>query len=94
MSALADAWPGVVATVSHEQSALQECLQALSPKSREIVRLRYFDDLNISQVAERLGSTAGAMRIALMRIRRQLANCVERRLQVGGGEARVTAMKG
>ncbi len=87
MTALAESWPSVVTEVRHEQSALQECLETLAPKAREIVRLRYFDDLKMPQIAEHIGSTAGALRIALMRIRRQLADCVQRRLQLEGGES-------
>jgi len=87
LSALAESWPCVMSEVGHEQSALQDCLETLAPKAREIVKLRYFGDLKMPEVAERLGSTAGAVRIALMRIRRQLADCVQRRLQIDGGEA-------
>lgn len=87
LSAIAESWPKVMSEVGHEQSALQDCLETLAPKAREIVKLRYFGDQKVPQIAEQLGSTAGAMRIALMRIRNQLADCVQRRLRVDGGEA-------
>ncbi|MDM4016468.1 sigma-70 family RNA polymerase sigma factor [Roseiconus lacunae] len=87
LDALAESWPSVISEVDHEQSALQDCLETLSPKAREIVNLRYFGGLKVPKIAEQLGLTAGAIRIALMRIRHQLAGCVERRLQVHGGDA-------
>lgn len=87
LDAVTESWPCVVAELDREQSALQDCLEALAPKASEIVRLRYFDELNMSQVSERVGATAGAVRIAVMRIRRQLFDCVHRRLQTGGEQA-------
>lgn len=87
LTAITDAWPGAVAEIDGEQSALQECLETLAPKAREIVRLRYFDELGMPQVADRIGTTAGAARIAMMRIRRQLEDCVRRRLQSTGGQS-------
>lgn len=87
LDAVTDSWPSVVAELEHEQSALQECLETLAPKSREIVRLRFYDELKMSQVAERVGSTSGATRVSLMRIRRHLEDCVHRRMRAVGGEA-------
>ena len=86
LDAITESWPKAMAGLNREQSALHDCLESLAPKAREIVRLRYFDELKMKQVAEQLGSTAGAARIALMRIRRQLLDCVNRRLQTAGGE--------
>jgi len=87
LDAITDAWPSVVAELDDEQSALQECLEALAPKAREIVRLRYLDELRMPQVADRIGSTAGAAHVAMMRIRRQLQDCVSRRLQSVGSSS-------
>ena len=86
LDAVTESWSSVVAELDGEQSALQECLETLAPKAREIVRLRYFEELTAKQVANRIGSTAGAARISLMRIRQQLHECVQRRLGVAGGD--------
>jgi len=86
LDSLTESWPGVMETVNREQSALQDCLETLAPKARSLVRLRYFEELQMPQVAEKLGSTAGAVRVAVMRIRRQLQDCVSRRLQISGGD--------
>ena len=85
LDAVTETWSSVVAEIDHEQSALQDCLETLAPRAREIVRLRYFEELQLPQVAERIDSTAGAVRIAAMRIRRQLLDCVNRRLGTEGG---------
>ncbi len=87
LEAITESWPTAVSELSLEQSALHDCLETLPPKARKIVRLRYFEELKMKQVAEQVGSSAGAARIALMRIRRQLLDCVNRRLQAAAGEA-------
>jgi len=87
LDAITESWPGVVAELDREQSALQECLETLAPKAREFVRLRFNDELKMPQVAEKVGSTAGAVRVAMMRIRRRLQDCVNRRLQSAGGQS-------
>ena len=84
LDAMTQSWPGIIDEVDRERSALRECLGTLAPKAREIVRLRYFDELDVSEVAERTSSTAGAARVALLRIRRQLQECVNHRLNKTG----------
>lgn len=81
LTAMADCWPDVQDTIGREQTALQTCVEALAPSAREMVQLRYFEELSIPQVAKHVDSTAGATRVALMRIRRQLLDCVNRRLR-------------
>lgn len=80
LTTLADCWPDIQETAGREQTALQTCVDALAASAREMVQLRYFEELSITQVAERLNSTAGATRVSLMRIRRRLLDCVSRRL--------------
>ncbi len=87
LDAITESWANVAADIGKEQAALHECLEKLAPHAREIVRLRYYDELKTPQIADRLGATAGAVRISLMRIREQLRDCVERRLRSEGGFA-------
>ncbi|MCA9205234.1 MAG: sigma-70 family RNA polymerase sigma factor [Pirellulaceae bacterium] len=56
--------------------ALDTCLRKLPPKSREILQLRYEQDLPSHSIADALGSTAEAIRIALFRIRNGLRDCI------------------
>jgi RNA polymerase sigma-70 factor, ECF subfamily len=58
------------------QLALDGCLRKLPPKSREILQLRYERDLPSHSIADVLGSTAEAVRIALFRIRNGLKDCI------------------
>jgi RNA polymerase sigma-70 factor, ECF subfamily len=62
------------------REALRDCLGKLPHEHRQLVLLRYFEDLEVEQVAERVKSTAGAVYRALSRVRLALLNCVEKEL--------------
>lgn len=72
---------------SDRQEALSQCMEKLSPKSLKILEMRYSDNLAAQQVAERLGTTAGTIRVALTRIRKVLQRCVGQWLDQRGGYA-------
>jgi len=46
--------------------------------------MRYFEEMTSEQIARQLGGNGAAMRVALQRIRRQLKDCVERKLRLAG----------
>jgi RNA polymerase sigma-70 factor, ECF subfamily len=52
---------------------LFDALRSLSPSERAAVYLRYQADLPIAEIADMLGSSAGAVRVHLFRGRRKLA---------------------
>jgi len=66
------------------REALEACLDTLPEKSRRLLDLRYVDDLSATEMAKRIGSTTGAVRVLVSRARSALADCVARRLQVEG----------
>jgi RNA polymerase sigma-70 factor (ECF subfamily) len=61
---------------SAHAAALERCLEKLPPKSRRLLDLRYTDDASMDAIAGAIGSTAGAVRVMLFRIRNLLAECV------------------
>ena len=63
------------------REALESCLHTLPAEHRQIVLMRYFEDLEVVLFAERVYSTAGAVYRALSRLRYTLLECVEKRLQ-------------
>ena len=85
LDAITEWWGNVAEQIGDEQAALHDCLAKLAPRAREIVQLRFYDEMTMPKIAERLDATAGAIRISLMRIREQLQACVERRLHSEGG---------
>lgn len=60
--------------------ALSACVNGLPEPSRELVRLRYSEELAPGAIGSRLERSANDIRQALFRIRRALLTCVERRL--------------
>lgn len=63
------------------REALESCLHKLPVEHRQILLMRYFEDLEVDQIAERIDSTAGAVYRALSRLRFTLLECVENRLK-------------
>ncbi|MCC9658896.1 sigma-70 family RNA polymerase sigma factor [Rhodopirellula halodulae] len=66
------------------QSALKECLASLPQKRRQLIEHRYFNSKSIDQIASSTDQGSSNVRVTLMRIRRQLAECIERRMAAGG----------
>ena len=65
-----------------ELSALRKCLAALPKRGRELLHQRYFEDLSPGTIASRLGLTSNQIRQSLLRLRRELLECIERRLGI------------
>lgn len=63
------------------QEALGECMKQLEESAATAVRLRYVEGKAFSQIAAEVGSTSGAMRNLLMRVRSKLRACVQRRMR-------------
>jgi RNA polymerase sigma-70 factor (ECF subfamily) len=68
--------------VSSRVEALQSCLEKLPQHARELLRLRYENDLRCAAVAERVGRSVDAVYQSLSRVHRQLRHCVEQTLSV------------
>ncbi len=65
------------------RSALRPCIQLLTPANQELVKGRYIRDRSIADLATQLDRSVGSVKVALLRIRRQLSECVKRRLAEG-----------
>ncbi len=63
------------------EAALKHCLGEVSEKNRAVLRLRYEEDLPSNLVGERLGMTAEAVRILLMRLRAALRACITNQMK-------------
>src|SRR5262245_858103 len=64
--------------------ALDGCCEKLSPESQRLLALRYEQELPSHLIAERLQSTAEAVRVALFRIRTALKACIGKSLGLEG----------
>jgi RNA polymerase sigma-70 factor (ECF subfamily) len=63
-----------------ELAALRECLAGLPKSGRELLQLRYFQELSPGAIGCRLDRTSNQVRQSLLRLRRVLLGCVARRL--------------
>ena len=66
------------------RTALRTCMQGLSPTNRRLIEQRYLKAKSMVDVAEEADRTVGAIKVAILRIRRQLADCVQKRMLVEG----------
>jgi RNA polymerase sigma-70 factor (ECF subfamily) len=66
------------------ETILQDCLHRLPEKDRSLVQQRYRAGGSAAAAAEDLGRTVSAVHKALARIRRLLANCVDRVIRSEG----------
>jgi RNA polymerase sigma-70 factor (ECF subfamily) len=61
-------------------AALRSCLEKVPDAARQLLHLRYFDELSPGVIAGRIERSAGDVRQQLFRLRRGLLQCIERRL--------------
>ncbi len=61
-------------------AALSKCVEDLPTGSDGLIREHYFQSASIVDIARRSGKAEGTLRMTLLRIRRRLRDCVERRL--------------
>lgn len=61
--------------------ALRKCLTRLPDKQKRTILLRYYEDADISEIAQKTERTEGAVYRLLSRIRESLNECVTRQLR-------------
>ena len=62
-------------------SALRDCVEQLPGRSRELVHSRYFEGWDASILADKFEMKAATVRQTLLRIRRQLYQCINQRVK-------------
>lgn len=63
---------------------LDDCMQQLDPKNREVCRLRYEQDLKPADIGVVLSISANTVSKMLQRVRQQLRLCIERKSLLQG----------
>jgi RNA polymerase sigma-70 factor (ECF subfamily) len=64
-----------------DSAPLRDCLSKLPPRSRSLLALRYERSLKLGEIAKEVGSTPDAVHKLLSRIRENLQECLQRKLQ-------------
>ena len=62
-------------------AAMRHCLDQLEPPARELVRLRYEENLPLQDIGARLNRKHSALTMALHRLRQELRDCMEQQLK-------------
>lgn len=78
----------MLATESEEQASridefremLRPCLQRLTPSNRDLIERRYYRGMSVASVAEAVDRSVSAVKVALLRVRRSLAECVDQKM--------------
>lgn len=68
---------GELAETSSRLEYLSRCMEKVEPRQRELLALRYRSGRSLKEIAGRLGRSAGAVQVALTRVRQFLLRCVE-----------------
>ncbi|MFC1762069.1 sigma-70 family RNA polymerase sigma factor [Planctomycetota bacterium] len=65
--------------------AMEHCMAKLKGRDRELVQMRYTQDMTVKKVAERIGRSIHTVYKSLGRIHDLLLHCVRRQLMTEGG---------
>ena len=79
LAVLAAEWPEQE-DVRHMQEALGQCIEQITPNNRELLRLRYFERRNCTDVAAIMGRKIETVYQALARLHKTLGDCIRARL--------------
>lgn len=60
--------------------ALRHCLSEVSPSNLDMLRQRYEGGVSIQELALNVGKTPSSVKVGLLRIRRALLKCIERKI--------------
>jgi RNA polymerase sigma-70 factor (ECF subfamily) len=77
-------WSELDQPAADRVDALHHCIEELTPHSRELLRLRYGENIKGQALADQLRRNLNTVYVALSRIHRALAECIRRRLVAGG----------
>ncbi len=80
LAMLADEWPEQSRTDTMLE-ALSQCITQITPNNRELLRLRYFESRNCTNVAAIMGRKIETIYQALARLHKALGDCIRARLQ-------------
>lgn len=75
------------AELNELREAIDDCVDRLTTRLKQVLRLRHQEDLDAAAIAERLGLNPGAVSVSLHRARLAVRDCVERRTN-GSGDKR------
>jgi RNA polymerase sigma-70 factor (ECF subfamily) len=77
---LSDAAADLGPELDRREAFLRDCLRALKQRAQQVLEMRYGQGLSVREMAARLQRSVEAVEMMLVRIRRALRDCIERKL--------------
>ena len=68
-------------------AALRRCLETLTRRARDVLKRVYDEEFTYAHVAEQMGLTPSAVKVAAFRARKALLECIRRQLAAAGGQS-------
>ena len=87
MQLLAETTSGDSREIDQRYLLLADCFKALSATARRVLQLKYAQGKKIAEIAGHTDKTAAAVEMILVRSRRQLRRCVQRKMSRIASEA-------
>jgi RNA polymerase sigma-70 factor, ECF subfamily len=84
LAGLADDAVAAVHGFDERLSALENCIQKLPARDRQLIALRYDSQLPVKDIAKRRNKSPNTISHALLRIRAALSDCVRRAVELEG----------
>ncbi|MFC4991691.1 sigma-70 family RNA polymerase sigma factor [Rubritalea tangerina] len=69
--------------VERQQVALEQCLERLRDKDRELIQYRYSAETSVEEYSRKVGRSSASLRVTLNRLRDALRQCMKTRLEGG-----------
>jgi len=87
VQALRDAFDRTEEVASRKADAMDECVKLLPQKARQLLTMRYYDELKPADIAQQTGRTVDSIYQSLSRLRAKLEECIRRRASLETKEA-------
>jgi RNA polymerase sigma-70 factor (ECF subfamily) len=82
---LADAAIELAEEPDDRPALMAGCMSSLQTRARKVLEMKYAQGMAIKQIADALGYQVGAIEMALVRARRALRDCIERKMKMTAG---------
>lgn len=66
--------------LEQRKEALKNCVESLSPKHRQLIEFRYFENRSYQEISGLVGKTVGTLYVVFNRLHKLLSACIEHRL--------------
>jgi len=77
LESFTEEWGASCPIDDHRADALNGCLEELTSRARQMLRMRYLEGFTAEEIARRSSTSGAAVRMMLQRIRDRLRACVE-----------------